>query len=381
MDNKKLIKTIATIGAGAAATAMAVAATIYRHEIRSMLSMRKMQPANPQHRDGVVYSIRISGDYGFDEYLAQGGADSDEKLNAYVEKQLTKGLFKLKINTKSVAGCSSFTARNLKGERLYARNYDLRESAICIVHTNPGNARHKAVSTADLKFLGIEPCGVQSIPERLKCVAAPYAALDGMNDAGVACAIHMSHQNGYTHQRTGKPGLNASTMIRMILDYADDVEHAIELIRQYDYHDSNQVPFHLIIADKSGKSAVLEWVNGKNATDIDGHGRKLVVTYNEKPYQCLTNFIIVPDYYEQGARKEGLDRYEIIERKLKECKGTLVDEKEAMELLKATAKRHLYGDDVKITLYSIVYNLTNLTATWVGNEHFEEEAYRVKLSL
>lgn len=381
METRQIVKTLAAVGAGALAGTAGAAAVLYHNQLRSVLSLKKLYQENPAHRDGAIYSIRIYGDYGFDRYLVQGGSATDEELNRFVEGHLTKGLFRLNIRTKAVAGCSSFTARNLKGERLYARNYDLRESATCIVYTDPGHGRHRAISTADLKFLGIGAKGPTRLADRIKCAAAPYIALDGMNDAGVACAIHMSHQRGYTHQKTGKPGLNATTLVRLILDYADDVDHAVELAKQYDYRDSGKTSFHVIVADKSGKSAVLEWVKGKNGTDLTGAGRKLVVTYNEKNYQYLTNFVIVPDYYQPGEKKEGFDRYQIIEEKLDKSEGVLIDEQEAMEVLKSVAKRHLYGDGEKITLYSIVYNLTNLTAVWIGNEHYQHDDRVVKLAI
>jgi len=69
-----------------------------------------------------------------------------------------------------------------------------------------------------------------------------------------------------------------------------------------------------MIADASGRSAILEWVNGKDTEDNDGEKRKLIVTYNDKDshigeveakakYQCVTNFIIQPNYYGDNEKK------------------------------------------------------------------------------
>ena len=38
----------------------------------------------------------------------------------------------------------------------------------------------------------------------------------------------------------------------MILDYADSVEEAVELVEKYDLHDSAKTGFHYMIADSTG---------------------------------------------------------------------------------------------------------------------------------
>ena len=49
--------------------------------------------------------------------------------------------------------------------------------------------------------------------------------LDGVNDAGVACGIFMSYQGEGkgtpTDTQTDKPDLTSTTLLRLILDYAD----------------------------------------------------------------------------------------------------------------------------------------------------------------
>ena len=46
-------------------------------------------------------------------------------------------------------------------------------------------------------------------------------------------------------------------MLRMVLDYADDVDEAVELIKQYNLHDSANTSFHYMVADATSKSAIL----------------------------------------------------------------------------------------------------------------------------
>lgn len=49
----------------------------------------------------------------------------------------------------------------------------------------------------------------------------------------------------------------------------DTVEEAVELAEAYDLHDSATSSYHYMVADASGRSAILEWVAGTDATDTD----------------------------------------------------------------------------------------------------------------
>lgn len=132
----------------------------------------------------------------------------------------------------------------------------------------------------DLQFLGLDSTkDVTTFGQKILTLAAPFAPLDGVNDAGVACGIFMSYQGGEkvaaTNQQTDKPDLTSTTMLRMILDYADSVEEAVELVEKYDLHDSAKTSFHYMIADSTGKSAILEWVSDSSDDDADGANRPL----------------------------------------------------------------------------------------------------------
>ena len=79
---------------------------------------------------------------------------------------------------------------------------------------------------------------------------------------------------------------------------------------------------------------------------------------------------------------KGLDRYERIHSRLKEAGGVLEDEEAAMDILAEVGRRNWKNDDKNgCTVHSAVYNLTDKSVLWVGNEHFGEEAYTFKYSL
>lgn len=361
---------------------------LWHNELSTLFSIRQLNGPDNAHRDGAVYQMKVSGGYYFDEFLAQGGASKDSDLIAFITQRITKGLIPMDIGESDI-GCSSFTAATPAGDRLFARNYDFSRTNTCIVYTDPGHGRHASVSTVDLQFIGIDQDSVpQRLMDKVLMLAAPYVPLDGVNDAGLACGIYMSFQGPEgdtppTDQQTEKPDLTSTTMLRMVLDYATTVEEAVELISAYDLHDSANSTFHYMIADATGRSAVLEWVNATDSTDTDGTKRELNVLWSDgAPYQAVTNYILTPGYYdgEPEESMKGLDRYEHLAAALEETGGVLADGGAAMDLLSQVGRRSWKQDGDTVTVHSVVYDLTHRTAVWVGNEHYGEPAYTYQLA-
>lgn len=366
------------------------------NEISTAASIEKLRDRDDSHLDGSVYRMDVKGGFYFDKYLEEGGASTDAELISFITDNITKGLIDMGIKESNI-GCASFTAQTEDGDQLFARNYDFAKTNTCLVFTDPGDGRHASISTVDLQFLGIDTdADVEGLMDRITCLAAPYAPLDGMNDAGVSCGIYMSYQGGGvdeegdevvipTNQDTDKPDLTSTTMLRLVLDYAGSVDEAVELISGYDLHDSANTSYHYMIADSTGKSAILEWVDGTDQTDNDGSSRQLVVTYNDSDanigpeeaaadYQWITNFIIQPGYYADDSEKAGLDRYDHIYGCLSATDGVVADEDAAMDILAQVGRRTWNDDDGNgCTVHSVIYNLTDKTVLWVPNEHYDEE--------
>lgn len=368
---------------------------VWHNEISTALSMRQIIARDDAHLDGSVYRMDVSGGYYFDEFLEAGGAKNDAELIAFITSRITKGLIGMGLESPEI-GCAGFTAVTPDGDWLFGRNYDFSKTNTAIVYTNPGNGRHASYSTVDLQFLGIdEDSDVSGLMNYVKCLAAPYAPLDGINDVGVSCGIFMSYQGGdpvgATDQQTDRPDLTSTTMLRLVLDYADSTEEAVELIRQYDLHDSAQTSFHYMIADSTGRSAILEWVPVQGVTDgndNDGAARELNVIWNDEDplsgatdWQYITNFIITPGYYAEGERQPGVDRYEHIGAQLADASGVLADAQDAMDVLASVGRRTWNNDDGNgCTVHSAVYNLTDRTMLWVANEHYGEESHTIELA-
>ncbi len=377
---------------GLVCAAVLLVAILWGNEIRTLFSIKELRPRNAKHHDGAVYYVDVRGGFYLDDLLEQGGVSSDSELSAFLVSRLLKGFDKnFKIAVPNF-GCASFTATTSQGDALFARNYDYHETNSCIVRTHARKGRHATISTADLGFVGIKPAnGIQGIEDKVMCLVAPYLIVDGINDAGVSCCINMTYQGGgnggtatATNQNTEKPDMTSTLMLRMILDYADDIEEAIGIVQSYDLHDSANTSFHYMVADASGRSAILEWVCGDDVTDNDGNTRKLVVTYNDADeqigeaeaaagYQWMTNYIIQPGYYLSDKDKLGSDRYEHISSVLSTTDGVVQDEWEAMNLLGQIARRTWKPVKDAYTPHSVVYNLTERSVLWVSNENYEDE--------
>ncbi len=119
------------------------------------------------------------------------------------------------------------------------------------------------------------------------------------------------------------------------MNKAKTVDEAVEYMKNYDlFYDV--APLHYIVADASGDTAVIEFVNGQ-----------MITLKNDKNYQVVTNFTLYNNPTKDGF---GKDRYENMEYELQKC-GGIITEQEALELLK---KNVIPGDEQ----WSAIYNLT-----------------------
>ena len=397
MKRNSLSKLLRRIACALAALVIALAVAVFalwHNELTTLASFQKLSDRDEAHRDGAVYQINFSGDYSFDEFLSQGGASNDAELISFVTRSITKGIIPMHIKTSSIA-CSAFTADTQSGDRVFGRNYDFSATNTAIVYTDPGEGRHASYSTIDLSFLGLDADkDVETIGQKFLTLAAPYVPLDGINDAGVACGIFMSYQGEGkgtpTDTQTDRPDITSTTLLRLILDYADSVEDAVALAQQYDLHDSASSCFHYMVADSTGRSAILEWVGTDADHDVDGAQRQLNVLWNDTDalsdsadWQVVTNFIKTPGYYDgTSAEMKGLDRYEHLAAALRETDGIVADRDAAMDLLASVGRRTWNNDDSNSnTVHSVVYDLTDKSVFWVGNEHYGEEAYTFEFQL
>ena len=297
------------------------------------------------------YSMRYCGDDCFDEYLLRG-AHSLEDYCAFIETALIRNR-ENPIGHNNF-GCGAFVAQNANSDILFARNMDC-ECAIPMLLRLNDNSSYRFLSLVNMAFLDWDEStyDLLEIDSKLT-LATAYSPSDGINEYGFAVAILTDVDATYPKQND-KITLFDMTLPRLLLSKAKSVEEAIHYTEKYNFF-YDVAPLHYMVADASGHSAVIEFVDGK-----------MVVTKAENKYQVVTNFTLFDNPTKTGF---GKDRYENILNALEKQRG-IISEEDALELLKSNV---IPGDEQ----WSAVYNLTKktLSVTYSGDY---ENVHRFKL--
>lgn len=212
-------------------------------------------------------------------------------------------------------GCSGVQNGNYRG-----RNYDwyYGESDLCVVHaTKTEKRKHASVGISDFSFIAIDENRKYDI-SKLKIHAIPLATVDGINDAGVCIQINIipygenfdDEVNGFYHTPDKNDDLSGTRLVRYILDYADSVEHAIQLLSEKDVDSTLGVydEFHWMISgptsetDPTIKTVVVEFFPKKNEKCM-----KVIDTFVEnKPIMTNFNLTNFNEGYESTTDKRAL---------------------------------------------------------------------------
>lgn len=313
---------------------------VFGDKVKAVNSIEKLS-------DGLYY-MEYEGDYGFDAFLSRGGAESQEDIASYMLFFLSGGF--IDVDTEEVSfdfGCSTLTTKKTDGSYVMGRNFDYTGTnpRSMIIHTKPENG-YESYSTTWLDFLGFgSEFAPESVKEKYISIASIYVPLDGINEKGLCVADLVNGDNEITSQNTEKVDLTTTTAIRLLLDKAANVDEAIELLKQYDMHSDIGRSHHLSISDSTGRSVVVEYVNGE---------------------MIVTDTPVVTNHYLSAGEKFGVGNDESRRRYdelLKKSNDTLStdDMADAMESVS-------YEDE---TQWSIVYDIENLELDFYLQRQFE----------
>ena len=157
-------------------------------------------------------------------------------------------------------GCSTLSVKNRNGGYLFGRNFDWNACKGLIVSVRPENG-YASVSTVNMDFIRAGGLDLSQLPDQMQVIVSLHVPLDGMNEKGLAVSVNMIQDSASINQDTEKPDLTTTTAIRLLLDKAANVEEALELLRQYDFHSSMGMMVHLALADADGRSVAVEYVD------------------------------------------------------------------------------------------------------------------------
>ena len=299
-------------------------------------------------------AVRYDGDYGFDGFLAGGGASSDGEVVEYLANNLLSDL-NLGDLLGGIFGCSTIAVQSPDGDALFGRNFDWENCEAMVVESHPENG-YASLSTVNMDFItqnvGGGMVGMALNLDEVKTLAALYAPLDGMNEAGLAVSVNMIQDSAAIEQNTDKPDITTTTAIRLLLDKAGNVDEALELLGQYDLHGSMGMMFHFAIADSTGRSVAVEYVDNE-----------MIVT--ETP--VLTNFYLAEGEKYGIGTEQSHERYDILMNQLEETPQMgMEDVRDALD----SVSKDNFGE-FESTEWSIVMNLSAGEARYYHRENYE----------
>ncbi len=289
-------------------------------------------------------------DYKFASLL-ENGIRSNAELASYMAARYPN----MNIDFGGIGyGCSAFA----KGT-VYGRNFDMSDDAAgaCIIlHTAPKDG-YASYSTVNLGFLGINDIGVFDEKTAVSGIEsgtspllfAPYLPLDGINEKGLAVSI-LQLNYPEIHENDKKTNLTSTTMIRYILDKAANVDEALALFESVNLH-TDGYAYHYLIADKSGKSAAVEYVNNALAVKREHH-------------TAVANMFVTEEalgFYGKDAPDDSYTRMGNIDSAILKYGEDISNPDNALDAVKKGAWQN--------TRYSIVYDLSenNIRYTFGGD--------------
>lgn len=205
----------------------------------SLYSQLKQFPDTP------FYFLKYDYDYNLSK-IKQNGI----KITSIVPS-LTKNLLEVDDHN-----CSTLFING--DNKLVGRNFDEDSKSVLVLETNPDDG-YKSISVIDLHYLGVDETIDKD--DSINLLYAPYTVFDGFNEKGLSIT-EMSLDYNKNIIDKSKPNITDCLSIRLVLDYAANVEEAIEILETYNIHFSG-MSWHYLIADNSGKSVIAEYVDGE----------------------------------------------------------------------------------------------------------------------
>lgn len=344
---KKTLKTLLWVFLALLAISLLGGWLMFGPFVKGAMSVQKL--------DEGLYYMEYKGDDGFDKLMEKGGGRTSSELAGYTMWFLSKGFYPLpKPEPDSVKyGCSSLVARSPEGAVLMGRNFDFPFGAGIILHCRPRHG-YESITTFNADFYGFgEGWRPEGFANQYLALAGLFFALDGINEKGLAVADLMAGDAAVTHQDSGKPAMTTTSAIKLLLNRAATVDEAIALLRSIDMHSDIGSAHHYAIADASGRSVVVEYVDDE-----------IVVV--ESP-ACANHYLC--DAKLNVGLYEGDDRYDYLCARYAET-GGVMDEKSLSSAIATVSSPD--NEPYLGTVWTMLMDLTNPSVTYWSRRHFDK---------
>jgi Linear amide C-N hydrolases, choloylglycine hydrolase family len=298
---------------------------------RSLLSFRKVD-------DHPLYAMHLYNNNSFTRYIE----DSERAVQPISSRKTVPNW-----------ACTVFSATDPNGDPILGRNFDWNHSPAMLLFNHPREG-YDSVSMVDISYLGFD-LDDPNFTERFQAFDAAHIPFDGMNEAGLAVGMNAI---GHAEARINpsNPTIDSLAAIRLLLDQAASVEEAISLLEKYNIDFGNGPPIHYLIADASGKSITIEYINNEMR----------ILEPVIPGWQVSTNFLL--SERPAGQWPQACNRYRHASETLTQSDGRL-NTSSAMSLLEETSQGS--------TRWSVVYHMESgqidlaMGRNYVDVLHFE----------
>lgn len=343
----KLKEAIGLAGAAAAGAAVGAGVGLYGSRAATLATVQQVTHSGTPFG---LYAMDVRYPYNLDRIVERGLGGDQDTIDAIMHEALP--LLPVHMQAPQF-GCSAFTLND--GESvLMGRNYDFKlDTSAMLVHCAPRDG-YESIGFCALDNLNAN-APLSGVAERMACLAAPFACLDGVNEKGVSIAV-LTLDSKPTHRVTGKPVLSTPLAIRLVLDRAATTQEAVDLLLGYDMFATSGRDYHFYITDASGDGRVVEY-------DCDSPERLPQVTSTRQ----VTNFYVMHKQFVKPNQKNGhyghgRERFDAIERVLDAAPVDEDAQVTAWRALRTAAQEPNPEDVTSNTQWSVVFDTKNLTA-------------------
>lgn len=350
--------------AASAVSALAIPGT-YAYQYAPKVTIHNITPTEKNQSVTNDTSVVLNkGNDGINKFLNDGGASSINDTLLFLAQNIVAFQYQAP-SAKTYDACTAFQVKNKDGGYYFGRNFDYTPCNALILVNEPKEG-YKSVSTADTNFITDELKGYgHYLPDSILNKIGVYMPLDGLNEKGVAVSINMIDSPEIINQDTGKTDQICVTAVRTILDKAANVDEAVKILQDSDFHTWKGFMVHLFIADAQGHHVAAEWYDNQlHITETD----------------LITNWYVTPGpKYGRNDPDKGTDtshiRYETVRKLLDQYpEQSYLDVRDTL----SAANKVNFPTTTSTTEWSVVYDQTNLTATYYRQGDYKQ-AYVISL--
>lgn len=250
-----------------------------------------------------------------------------------------------------VGGCSALSYES----KIIGRNFDWYYDNSCdfVVKTKNADGRYATIgicntSTAKIDGISLTNEFVQTGQYSELYEILPFVMLDGINEKGLVAETNVVPSDyGLTvGTNPGKEDLCTMLSVRFVLDYASDVDEAIELLSERNIYSPHtpalNTEIHLMLAD------------GNKTVEIEFIDNEMKVIDNVK---AVTNFHLYGE--KPTSHAEGLERYNSLMEQYDSIGASENKTEKMLDVMKSIFFTKAYSVDTEPIWYSEFTGYTN----------------------